>query len=381
MISNLASTIRSLIFFATYGLLAWASAGAEEVSYSDCRGADEALAGSDGVLYCEPFETADFWKGKGYLKDGSRNFYPAEEDRFTKVSTETDQCVSGNCIRIEIPQYECCGVAVAWPLEEAGLKPDNLYFRYYLKLGDNFDPALCKSDGSSAGDGGKFPGLADPRAWPEEQCGNGGNPSDGLNCWSARSLFKSCTFACEENTQASTRFGTYAYHPYQNGLWGDHAVWDADTNRQSGRTCEVTHNQDQNCPTDKIVACDSGPDVVGTCGFDNVGDLENGVWHAIEMQVSMNTPGKDDGVLRGWVDGELAFEKTNMVWRKIGHDNLHVRLVWLNVHFGGEFVGPCSPGGTEVYIDQMVVATTPVGVAGNFQPALTPNPPNDLIAD
>ena len=99
------------------------------------------------------------------------------------------------------------------------------------------------------------------------------------------------------------------------------------------------------------------------------------------MQVSMNTPGQEDGVLRGWVDGELAFEKRNMVWRKVGHDNLHARLVWLNVHFGGEFVGPCMSGGTEVFMDQMVVATSPIGVAGGFEPQKKPNPPGDLASN
>ncbi len=74
----------------------------------------------------------------------------------------------------------------------------------------------------------------------------------------------------------------------------------------------------------------------------------------------MNTPGAADGEIRGWVDGNLSYEKTNMVWRYQGHKNLHVRTVWLNIHAGGEFVGLCET--SHVYLDQMVVATdAPIG--------------------
>jgi hypothetical protein len=79
------------------------------------------------------------------------------------------------------------------------------------------------------------------------------------------------------------------------------------------------------------------------------------------MYVKMNTPGRADGVVRGWVDGQLSYEKTNMIWRVVGHDNLHVRTIWLNVHAGGESVGLCKS--SAVYLDQMVAATdAPVGL-------------------
>lgn len=354
---------------------------ADEVVYSSCEGGDASLSGEAGIIYCEPFETVDFWIGKGYLSgSGSREKVPADSTRFENISSESLNCVSGDCIRIHIPHEECCGISVSWPLDEAGIEPTNVYLRYYLKLASNFDPALCRG-GSSSGDGGKFPGLADPRSFPEEQCGNGGNPSDGLNCWTARSLFKSCAFACESVPNASTRFGTYAYHARQDGFWGDHAVWDADVNRQTGPTCNVSHSQSENCPVDQIISCSSGPDVVGTCGIGGSGNLINNRWYAVELQVGMNDPGQPNGILRGWIDGNMAYEKTNMIWRLEGHDNLHVRTVWLNVHFGGELVGPCDPSGTDVYMDQMVVATTPIGVIGEFQQRVTPQPPANLSTD
>ncbi len=103
------------------------------------------------------------------------------------------------------------------------------------------------------------------------------------------------------------------------------------------------------------------PSDVGGCGKGFGGQLENGKWYGIEMYVKMNTPGQADGIVRGWIDGKLSYEKTTMIWRLPGHDNLHVRTIWLNVHAGGESVGLCQA--STIYLDQMVAATdAPIGL-------------------
>ncbi len=336
----------------------------------DCT-AETSLDGRSDVFYCEPFETEDWWVGRGYLDSQSSNNAPALESEFEHVFLETENCIDGNCIRVHIPQYECCGLSIVWPLAAVDEAPDELYYRYYLRLAENFSPALCDRSGERTGDGGKLPGLGDGRAWPDEQCGNGGDPGDGINCWTVRSSFRGCANACEESPAATTRFGSYVYYPHQEGPWGNQALWDDDVNRQSGPTCSPpTSSAFDNCPEADRVPCGRGPDVTATCGIDSYGNLQNDRWYSIEMQVRMNTPGVEDGVLRGWIDGNLAFEKTNMVWRLLGHDNLHVRTVWMNIHFGGEFVGPCMAGGTDVYMDQMVVSSSYIGPMGAARPPL-----------
>jgi hypothetical protein len=73
----------------------------------------------------------------------------------------------------------------------------------------------------------------------------------------------------------------------------------------------------------------------------------------------MNTPGKADGIIRGWVDGHLAYQKTNMVFRLPGHHNLHVRQLWLDVYKGGLY-GGCRDG--SLWLDQLVLARdAPIG--------------------
>jgi hypothetical protein len=180
-----------------------------------------------------------------------------------------------------------------------------------------------------------------------------------------RTTFRNCsqgestpTHACTTKPTARTRFGSYFYFVNQQSF--DNAgFWD---NIQWG----------QGPFNSPFGSCSSASDI-GGCGKGDGGVLENGRWYLVEMYVKMNTPGQADGVVRGWVDGVLSYDKRNMVWRIPGHDNLHVRTVWLNIHAGGEFVGLCQ--GSHVLLDQMVVATgARVGPLGGKQ--VDPVPPS-----
>ncbi len=298
--------------------------------------------GRSDVVFCEPWESANWWQ-RGYLRTASTTQpVAAQASDVSRTSIVTDGCISGSCLKVEMRQYESGALAIHWPLKAANLSPDGVYLRYYIKLGSNFNPRLCAADGSGAGSGGKFPGLADVDAYPDSQCGNGGARADGINCWSMRMKFRDCKagettvrHACALPS-ATTRFGGYVYYPTSSQ---EFANWD-DVSWGAGYTAGP---------------CSSDPTSIGNCGIASGGQFENGRWYLVETYVKMNTPGQADGLMQGWVDGVLSYDKRNMIWRKPGHDNLHVRTVWLNVHAGGEFVGLCQ--GSEIYLDQMVVAT------------------------
>ncbi|QIB64703.1 DNRLRE domain-containing protein [Kineobactrum salinum] len=219
--------------------------------------------------------------------------------------------------------------------------------RYYMKLSDDWDVNMCKDNGDISGAGGKFPGLADVRTWadPGGQCGNGGASGDGINCWSMRLNYRNCDSndgeACATKPRAAMRLGSYLYYPLQGGSTGSVGHWDEDDwNQSRNGTCDTRAGN-------------------LFCGKGDGGVLERGQWYQIEMQVEMNTPGKADGVIRGWIDGQLSYEKTNMVFRNEGHDFLHNRLAWFNIYKGG-MDGNCST--SHVYLDQMVIALDqPVG--------------------
>jgi hypothetical protein len=137
------------------------------------------------------------------------------------------------------------------------------------------------------------------------------------------------------------RFGSYLYF-YQQEVGdgrstGHNGNWDSNPFggfSGKGGTC-------QRVPNNTI------------CGIGDGGVLLNDRWYRIEMHVKMNTPGQADGVIEGKVDGILSYEKKNMIFRIPGHDNLHVRTIWLDVFKGG-VVGNLSD--QQVYLDQMVVA-------------------------
>ena len=183
-----------------------------------------------------------------------------------------------------------------------GAEPEEVYFRYYLRLGD---------DWNQTAQGGKMPGLSGTYG----KAGWGGRRSNGSNGWSARGSFY--LSIPDDNPLAGRHpIGWYCYHADQQGTYGDGWVW--------------KH---------------------GYRGF-----LEKNRWYCIEQYVKLNTPKEKDGVLRAWVDGRLAFEKTDIRFRDV--DRLKVEQVWLNVYHGGTTP---SPRDQHLFLDNVVIARRYIG--------------------
>ena len=70
----------------------------------------------------------------------------------------------------------------------------------------------------------------------------------------------------------------------------------------------------------------------------------------------MNTPGKNDGILRAWVDGKLAFEKTDVRMRDV--DTLKIETVWINLYHGGTWAAATED---HLYIDDVVISRKYIG--------------------
>ncbi len=84
--------------------------------------------------------------------------------------------------------------------------------------------------------------------------------------------------------------------------------------------------------------------------------LANNRWYCIEQYVKMNTPGKNDGVLRGWVDDNLVFEKTDVRMRDV--DKLKIETVWINVYHGGTWT---ARNDQHLFIDDVTIGPTRIG--------------------
>ncbi len=70
----------------------------------------------------------------------------------------------------------------------------------------------------------------------------------------------------------------------------------------------------------------------------------------------MNTPEKNDGILRGWVDGRLAFEKTDVRMRDV--PNLKIERIWINIYHGGTWAADSDD---HLFIDNVVIAEQYIG--------------------
>ena len=205
--------------------------------------------------------------------------------------------LQGKALRIRVDKDGHYGASLQFDFKKrTGSEPEEIYFRYYLRFADDW----------RGGRGGKLPGIGGTYG----RAGWGGRRVNGQDGWSARGLFVG-------QKDGRTAIGFYCYHVDMKGQYGSNWVWD-----KEGR------------------------------GF-----LENNRWYCIEQYARMNTPGKNDGILRGWVDGELAFEKTAVRMRDV--DSLKIETVWLNFYYGGTWTANADH---HLYIDNVVISRRPIGL-------------------
>lgn len=256
--------------------------------------ADVGIADHPGVLLFEGFEKRD-WR-KRWRNDGAAA-------QIVDPANIGIPALSGKVIDATIPKGEKTGLNLVRMIDsEPERQFQNLHLRYYLFLTESFAEMV---------QGGKLPGIAGTYG----VAGWGGRRSDGTNGWSARSLFERVV---PEGTPQAGRipFGTYLYHADMKSSYGNHEIWNNS----------------------------------------RLGQLETGRWYSIEVQVTMNDVGSANGILRGWIDGRLAYENTSVRFRTT--TNVNIDRVWLNVYHGGTAPAPEDLG---VYIDSVVIATEYIG--------------------
>ena len=211
--------------------------------------------------------------------------------------------LQGRALRVTLVPRQNLGLDVRYDFAKLqGAEPEEAYFRYYLRFGDDWNPTL---------DGGKLPGFAGTY----NRGGWGLRKSNGLNGWSTRGSF----FAVRPDSSEMKGFagiGSYVYH--------------ADI--------ENAHS------------------VSWGWGMGPTGRLRKNQWYSIEQYVKMNDPGKSNGVLRAWIDGHLVFERSNLRYRDI--PDLKIENAWFNVYHGGVAKPPHE---MSLYIDNVVIAREYIG--------------------
>lgn len=148
----------------------------------------------------------------------------------------------------------------------------------------------------------KFPGIGN-----RDRHGWGGRRTDGTGGWSVRTAVRDRS---AKNDALSVEF--YVYHMDMED-WGTVYKWKAD---------------------------------------ENGAVIHRGEWTEIGTYVRVNTPGKSDGIIRGWVNGELAFEKEDLRFRAKGYDQYDVQEIMWHIYHGGS---PGSPVDQHVYFRKLEI--------------------------
>ncbi|MFK8017269.1 MAG: hypothetical protein AB8G17_17735 [Gammaproteobacteria bacterium] len=377
-------------------VVALSSVSAYGQAVGTCTEGDEALASRSDILFCEPFNSPTWYDDHGYVDGQSINPSPVNvANQLNRVRiTSSAECLSGSCLEGDWDVGVERTLAIVWPIKEANAadssfaaEPEEMYMRYYLKFSNSWNAEQISGNEGN----GKLFGFADGRenGDPGDQCGNGGATPDGTDCWTARGLFWVCEdkasdwapgATCNDIAGGKARLGSYIYATGNGGeTTGANGQWDGygenQTRGGNGQSETVCRRSGPPGTAEHVAACYGSPEdnfYSGLGAGDNV--VIGDEWYAIETFVKMNTPGVANGVLRGWVNDKLVYEKTDMMWRLPGHDNLHVRTVWLDLYKGGISGNTVA---AKSWVDQMVVARERIGAIGG---TVRPNPPADFTA-
>lgn len=218
----------------------------------------------------------------------------------------------GAGLKSVMPTGKHWGSSGWWHFEDNGFsQPEELYWRYWIRFDDDFYIAPPAR--------GKLPG---PATLQHDRC-NGGRPSvPGEPCFSARMMFSRTYPSAGEpgypnGPDGVTRLGFYTYHLDSPSHRGDIWDWDGET-----------------------------------------GVLTNGEWYCVEGRIKLNTPGTSDGVLQGWVNEQIAFDKDDVAFRRSAENSLNIRTFWFDIYYGGS---DTSPRDNEIQFDSLALSSEKIG--------------------
>lgn len=188
-----------------------------------------------------------------------------------------------------------------------GVGPDQGGAQWQLVFPAGYDELYCAyrlrfAEGFDFVQGGKLPGLAGGVA------NTGGEKPDGTDGWSGRMMWRE-----------AGKIVQYTYHVDQPTNYGEDMPWDIGGERH----------------------------------------FVPGQWHRVEHRIVMNTPGQNDGILEGWLDGELVLVREDLRFRDV--DTFAVDLFYFSTFFGGSTVDWAASKPEFVDFDEFIIAAIPIG--------------------
>tara|TARA_R100000005_G_scaffold87841_1_gene57284 strand:+ start:10395 stop:11303 length:909 start_codon:yes stop_codon:yes gene_type:complete len=275
----------------------WSATSKKTTGLSSAYLGDKGIEAHSNVLFSTGFESED-WRNEW------STFNPKSTARLIHYDGANGfSALDGQSLEVVLTPKQNLALDLRYDFAKLQeYEPEEIYFRYYLRFGQNWNPTR---------DGGKLPGFGGTY----NQGGWGLRKATGTNGWSIRGAFFQYP-ANYEPIRGFAGIGSYAYHmdvsnaPSENWGWG-----------------------------------------LGAGGL-----LKKNQWYSIEQYVKLNTLGKKDGVFKAWIDGHLVAEKTDIRFRET--PEIKIENVWLNVYHGGVSKPPQE---MSLYIDNVVIAKEYIG--------------------
>ena len=187
---------------------------------------------------------------------------------------------TGKALEITFKQGTHYGADFGYNLKEPGAEsePEAASLDYRICFAPDFN--------AEAVQGGKLPGFGGVYG----NTGSAGKRVNGRDSWSARGAY------WKPDNRGRIPIGFYVYHADMENDFGDSWYF-------------------------------SKP-------------LERGEWHTIRLFIKLNTPsatpdgkGRNDGILRGWVNGRKVYENEDIRFRDT--EKLKIRNAWFHFYHGG----------------------------------------------
>ncbi len=254
------------------------------------------------IYLIENFED-DSWENNWTISSGGKH-------RIVKANKkENFQPIHNNALEITIKKGRNKGIGARFFLDEipAFIKNGkrNAYFRYNLRFGEHWRTQ----------ESGKLPGFAGTYQGESFKGGWGGRPSKGDNGWSARGYFSE-TISSGNPLSNQIPIGNYIYHADMKDPYGDETVW----------------------------------------YLNPLSVIKKNQWYSVEQFIKLNSIGKNDGEIKTWVNGELAFYKKELKFSD--NPNVNLESVWLNVYHGGK---KKADRDLVLFIDDLIIASDYIG--------------------
>ena len=255
------------------------------------------------ISYSQTILWEDDFSSSNYIDNYDTN-YP---QNFTHIP-DGGQDGTG-CVEMKVVKDTHYGGSLRWMMKEnLGYEPTEVYAEYSVRYDESCGPLIANYGGKGPG----FSGTYDKAGW-------GNRPGYGVNGWSARGMVSAKTGYLSN--------GFYVYHTYTNY---DAPYVEGTTDYRNERPVEYEVSNPGSQPHADTDTWGSG------MGWGDDGNFQYNTWYNVKQYVKMNDIGKNNGILKAWVNGNLVLNIDDICFRTV--DELKIYCYWFNYYNGGSAV-------------------------------------------